>query len=48
LRPVVVCGPSGTGKSTLLTKLFKEFPDRFGFSISRAPSPPLLLDRSSR
>ncbi|BGP39903.1 guanylate kinase [Rhodotorula kratochvilovae] len=42
IRPVVICGPSGTGKSTLLKKLFNEFPDKFGFSIShttRAPRP---------
>ncbi|GCB22321.1 guanylate kinase [Aspergillus awamori] len=41
-RPVVVSGPSGTGKSTLLKRLFSEIPDRFGFSIShttRAPRP---------
>ncbi|KAL3459965.1 guanylate kinase-domain-containing protein [Aspergillus heterothallicus] len=41
-RPVVVSGPSGTGKSTLLKKLFVEFPDTFGFSIShttRTPRP---------
>jgi len=35
LRPVVVCGPSGVGKGTLLKKLFDEFPDQFGLSISR-------------
>lgn len=35
LRPVVICGPSGTGKSTLLKKLFVDYPDKFGFSISR-------------
>ena len=35
LRPVVISGPSGTGKSTLLKKLFDEFPDSFGFSVSR-------------
>ncbi|KAL4868194.1 hypothetical protein BDV12DRAFT_107106 [Aspergillus spectabilis] len=41
-RPVVVSGPSGTGKSTLLKRLFAEFPDTFGFSVShttRAPRP---------
>jgi guanylate kinase len=41
-RPIVVAGPSGVGKSTLLGRLFKEFPDRFGFSVShttRAPRP---------
>ena len=35
----IVCGPSGTGKSTLLALLREEFPD-FGFSVSyttRAP-----------
>lgn len=40
LRPVVVSGPSGTGKSTLLKKLFAEFPDRFGFSISNTTRKP--------
>mmetsp|Transcript_26623 Transcript_26623/g.75156 ORF Transcript_26623/g.75156 Transcript_26623/m.75156 type:complete len:213 (+) Transcript_26623:73-711(+) len=39
---VVLCGPSGTGKSTLLKKLMGDFPNRFGFSIShttRGPRP---------
>ncbi|KAF8636430.1 hypothetical protein AX17_003612 [Amanita inopinata Kibby_2008] len=34
LRPLVLSGPSGVGKSTLLQRLFNEFPDRFGFSVS--------------
>ncbi|KAI5309485.1 guanylate kinase, partial [Ascosphaera atra] len=41
-RPVVLSGPSGTGKSTLLKRLFTEFPDTFGFSVShttRSPRP---------
>lgn len=41
-RPIVISGPSGTGKSTLLQKLFDEYPDKFGFSVShttRAPRP---------
>lgn len=36
---LVVCAPSGTGKSTLISKLSEEFPN-FGFSVSyttRAP-----------
>ena len=40
-RPIVLSGPSGVGKSTLLNKLFEEFPDDFGFSVSRKfPRPP--------
>lgn len=35
LRPLVISGPSGVGKSTLLKRLFAEFPDKFGFSVSR-------------
>ncbi|KAE8147094.1 P-loop containing nucleoside triphosphate hydrolase protein [Aspergillus avenaceus] len=41
-RPVVVSGPSGTGKSTLLKRLFADFPGTFGFSVShttRTPRP---------
>lgn len=41
-RPLVLCGPSGTGKSTLIKRLFDEFPDTFKFSIShttRSPRP---------
>ncbi|KAF8845245.1 guanylate kinase [Paxillus ammoniavirescens] len=41
-RPLVVFGPSGVGKGTLLKRLFAEFPDKFGFSVShttRAPRP---------
>jgi len=37
--PVVFSGPSGVGKSTLLKRLFKEFPDAFGFSVSHTTRP---------
>lgn len=33
-RPIVLCGPSGVGKSTLIKRLFEEFPTSFGFSVS--------------
>lgn len=36
MRPIVLCGPSGVGKSTLIKRLFNEYPNRFGFSVSRA------------
>ncbi|KAJ7126558.1 guanylate kinase/L-type calcium channel beta subunit [Mycena crocata] len=42
IRPLVLSGPSGVGKSTLLQRLFAEFPDKFGFGVShttRAPRP---------
>ena len=39
-RPVVVCGPSGVGKGTLLGKLMKEYPDDFGFSVSHTTRQP--------
>eukprot|EP00695_Tsukubamonas_globosa_P003880 TRINITY_DN895_c0_g1_i1.p1 TRINITY_DN895_c0_g1~~TRINITY_DN895_c0_g1_i1.p1 ORF type:complete len:254 (+),score=86.27 TRINITY_DN895_c0_g1_i1:164-925(+) len=41
-RPIVICGPSGVGKGTIITKLQEEFPDKFGFSVShttRGPRP---------
>ncbi|KAI3782549.1 hypothetical protein L2E82_12600 [Cichorium intybus] len=33
-RPVVISGPSGVGKGTLINKLMKDFPTMFGFSVS--------------
>lgn len=41
-RPIVISGPSGTGKSTLLKLLFERHPTKFGFSVScttRSPRP---------
>ncbi|KAJ7760358.1 guanylate kinase/L-type calcium channel beta subunit [Mycena metata] len=40
LRPLVLSGPSGVGKSTLLARLFADFPDKFGFSVSHTTRPP--------
>ena len=40
LVPVVFSGPSGVGKSTLLKRLFKDFPDAFGFSVSHTTRAP--------
>ncbi|KAG5151323.1 hypothetical protein JHK84_027795 [Glycine max] len=33
-KPVVISGPSGVGKGTLISMLMKEFPSMFGFSVS--------------
>jgi len=37
---VVVCGPSGVGKGTLLGRLMKDYPDDFGFSVSHTTRQP--------
>ena len=34
-RPVVISGPSGVGKSTILKMLFNDYPECFAFSVSR-------------
>lgn len=37
---LVLSGPSGVGKSTLLDKLFKKYPQSFGFSVSHTTRKP--------
>jgi guanylate kinase len=39
-RPIVLSGPSGTGKSTLLKRLFAAHPTLFGFSVSHTTRKP--------
>ncbi|TMW63563.1 hypothetical protein Poli38472_002504 [Pythium oligandrum] len=42
LSPIVIAGPSGVGKGTLINKLLEQYPDTFGFSVShttRGPRP---------
>ena len=33
-KPLVIVGPSGAGKGTLIEHLTSKFPDAFGFSVS--------------
>ncbi len=37
---IVISGPSGVGKSTLLKKIFEEYGDRVAFSVSYTSRPP--------
>ncbi|KAF8398380.1 hypothetical protein HHK36_017307 [Tetracentron sinense] len=39
-KPIVISGPSGVGKGTLISKLMKEFPSNFGFSVSHTTRAP--------
>eukprot|EP00756_Hemistasia_phaeocysticola_P026974 Hpha_TRINITY_DN16093_c1_g1::TRINITY_DN16093_c1_g1_i1::g.116981::m.116981/K00942/E2.7.4.8, gmk; guanylate kinase len=39
-RAVVICGPSGVGKGTLLKKLLAEHPEIFAFSVSHTTRKP--------
>ncbi|KAL2464686.1 Guanylate kinase 2 [Forsythia ovata] len=39
-KPIVISGPSGVGKGTLISKLMEEFPSMFGFSVSHTTRAP--------
>ncbi|CAI4221224.1 unnamed protein product [Auanema sp. JU1783] len=39
-RPIVLSGPSGGGKSTILTRAMKEYPNSFAFSVSHTTRNP--------
>eukprot|EP00466_Bigelowiella_natans_P018417 jgi/Bigna1/91619/estExt_fgenesh1_pg.C_1090029 len=39
-KPLVICGPSGVGKGTLLKMLFDEFEEQFSFCISHTTRKP--------
>lgn len=38
--PVVIAGPSGVGKDSLIHRLLEIYPHLFGFSVSRTTRPP--------
>merc|ERR1712008_346661 len=39
-RPVVLCGPSGVGKSTIVERIKKAFPNAFALSVSHTTRGP--------
>ena len=39
-RPLVLCGPSGAGKTSIMRKLTDEFQNTFGFSVSHTTRSP--------
>ncbi|CAH2057583.1 unnamed protein product [Thlaspi arvense] len=39
-KPINISGPSGVGKGTLVSKLMKDFPSMFGFSVSHTTRAP--------
>ncbi|PGH28950.1 guanylate kinase, partial [[Emmonsia] crescens] len=47
-RPVVISGPSGTGKSTLIKRLFADYPDTFALSVSHTTRPPRTGEQDGR
>ncbi|CAH2058445.1 unnamed protein product [Thlaspi arvense] len=44
-KPIVISGPSGVGKGTLISMLMKEFPSTFGFSVSHTTRSPRSMER---
>ena len=44
-KPVVISGPSGVGKGTLISMLMKEFPSMFGFSVSHTTRAPRGMEK---
>ncbi|KAK9131324.1 hypothetical protein Sjap_011811 [Stephania japonica] len=43
-KPIVISGPSGVGKGTLISQLMQEFPSTFGFSVSHTTRAPREKD----
>ncbi|KAJ6801987.1 guanylate kinase 1-like [Iris pallida] len=43
-KPIVISGPSGVGKGTLIAKLMKDYPTTFGFSVSHTTRAPRVKE----
>ena len=48
LNAIVVCGPSGVGKGTLLGRLFREYPKTFAYSVSHTTRKPRVGEQNGR
>ncbi|XP_061353782.1 guanylate kinase 2-like [Gastrolobium bilobum] len=44
-KPLVISGPSGVGKGTLINMLMEEFPSMFGFSVSHTTRAPRAMEK---
>lgn len=44
--PIVIAGPSGVGKGTLINQLLTKFPETFGFSVSHTTRAPREGERN--
>ncbi|GKV32605.1 hypothetical protein SLEP1_g41199 [Rubroshorea leprosula] len=44
-KPVVISGPSGVGKGTLISMLMEQFPSMFGFSVSHTTRAPRGMEK---
>lgn len=47
-RPIVISGPSGVGKGTLVQKLFDEYPNTFTFTVSHTTRKPRIGEVEGR
>ncbi|OGM40848.1 guanylate kinase [Aspergillus bombycis] len=47
-RPIVISGPSGVGKETLVQKLFDEHPNTFAFAVSHTTRKPRIGEVEGR
>ncbi|KPA76658.1 putative Guanylate kinase [Leptomonas pyrrhocoris] len=48
LNAIVVCGPSGVGKGTLLGRLFRDYPNSFAYSVSHTTRQPRMGEVNGR